>query len=636
MFSWLHQWDHSTKKILPPPSSPPSPSPSPQQPQSPTVSQRFQYSHNGQHLHSSSISLPLSEKVMISPKSIAIAKKTAVHASGDDTSSLYHQPFGSNSHREESTITANSSAASMALSAELIKEQHQQQQRQSTPLGHGDPSTIASPPIPPKVTEQPSANVSVASLKSVSSSSSSSPPRLPFPIPSPTPSPQQQQPHHYLHHHPKLLHQQLQRSSSTSSRTSSSTTPACASPSSSSTTSRPPPPPVMHPSPKRSATRFSTSVSANGDIVFETHSPSMTSNIDAPLSSSPSSIDHQPTPSATEEGSRTSMISVSLAEKHLLDMIQPLPPPMTSSSSTATTTHSTDVIEGPDDLQQQPLLQQEHELQQQQRQQQPRIQSLEPSSLDRVTVSDIGGTTTTTTTHEYQPIGTDQPILSTQQMDQVGEKAAPPKGGFWSWLILSSPPSAPTNQKPPSSTPANGASDPTNQHEIDGHSNPETKVPVKSSISTTSSSVQPVTNSTIKGVTKNHVLPLFRSQYRVPPSSSSSSTVQQPLSKTPSGNLFDKAMESIQSLIQQASINMTKSNDRVIVTDPDSWRQQMKARFARFIDEMKSDPHSLAGKKVVVIGVHGWFPMKVNIPSGRESHTHKSAHSLFLYIYIYI
>lgn len=105
---------------------------------------------------------------------------------------------------------------------------------------------------------------------------------------------------------------------------------------------------------------------------------------------------------------------------------------------------------------------------------------------------------------------------------------------------------------------------------------------------------------------KNQVLPLFRSQYHVPYPEIPSKTAT-----VDSSGLFGRTLLSINHWLHQQTPSHALDNDGLIL-DPSSWKQHIKARFARFIDDMKSDPHDFAGKKVVVIGVHGWFPMKVS------------------------
>ncbi|KAI8097130.1 uncharacterized protein BX664DRAFT_73464 [Halteromyces radiatus] len=540
MFSWLQPWRPSSKI------------------------QRKQDSHPHQHNNVlSTHSFSLSEKTMITPKSIAIVKKTAVHVSGDDVSGIHYQ---SNETQDNSSTTV-SSAASVALSAELAKKQQLQQ------LSHIDTTTTM---------QQHSSNTSIRSIKSVSTSSS--PPK----------------------------HQPIQQQSNSTTSQASSTTCISTVPSHV----------VMHPSPKRSATPFSTNVSANGDIVFETHIMAPHSPMVAPSSSSysnsqqPQQID-SPTSMDRPVPEQVSMISISLAEKHLLDMIHPLPPPISPLSITCTS----DAMDQPPDLH----LSDQHDGQTQQYSQHSQ-QQIQPS-LDQ---------------HDQ-----DHNMQISTAPQQVVEEEAPSiqQKRFWTWLFPPPPIALSTNQNKESLPSASSSpisnnvtkkNNPHNQlHNNNNNNNnnispgppllsemSSSPIPVPSSSyiessspsvisSPASSSVQPMINNR-KGGRRNQVLPPFRSQYRVPPSSSSTATINNNIK--PSGKFFDKAIESINQFIQQASsINSgnNKSADRVIHTDPDSWKQQMKARFARFIDDIKSDPDGFAGKKIVVVGVHGWFPMKV-------------------------
>ncbi|KAG0164244.1 hypothetical protein DFQ28_010649 [Apophysomyces sp. BC1034] len=85
---------------------------------------------------------------------------------------------------------------------------------------------------------------------------------------------------------------------------------------------------------------------------------------------------------------------------------------------------------------------------------------------------------------------------------------------------------------------------------------------------------------------KNAVLPTFQSQFSPSPPS-------------PSTTLLTKALQTINAMFTQAKPDQN---------DPGRRRRQSNARF---INEMKADPKTIGGKKIVVVGVHGWFPMKL-------------------------
>lgn len=91
----------------------------------------------------------------------------------------------------------------------------------------------------------------------------------------------------------------------------------------------------------------------------------------------------------------------------------------------------------------------------------------------------------------------------------------------------------------------------------------------------------------------NIVLPTFKSQFH--------STIPSSTASQDNLNIFSKAINAINSIFtQQKSTKPINSDD---------W--QDIHRLSTMIDSMKSDPENAAGKKIVIIGVHGWFPMKV-------------------------
>ncbi|KAG0187917.1 hypothetical protein DFQ28_005666 [Apophysomyces sp. BC1034] len=91
----------------------------------------------------------------------------------------------------------------------------------------------------------------------------------------------------------------------------------------------------------------------------------------------------------------------------------------------------------------------------------------------------------------------------------------------------------------------------------------------------------------------NVVLPAFHSQFRLP---------SEPQAVSKSVVYFNKTLDILQSIL----IPPKPEND---VVGPLWWKRRMHTRFSNFVEEMKI-PGGIAGKKIVVVGVHGWFPMK--------------------------
>lgn len=89
----------------------------------------------------------------------------------------------------------------------------------------------------------------------------------------------------------------------------------------------------------------------------------------------------------------------------------------------------------------------------------------------------------------------------------------------------------------------------------------------------------------------NVVLPTFESQFHAPPLFNAD--------QRDNSSIFCKAMNAINSIF-------TQKPDKSISSD---WEDIHY--LSTLIDTMKSDPEHVAGKKIVIIGVHGWFPMKV-------------------------
>lgn len=88
----------------------------------------------------------------------------------------------------------------------------------------------------------------------------------------------------------------------------------------------------------------------------------------------------------------------------------------------------------------------------------------------------------------------------------------------------------------------------------------------------------------------NAVLPTFKSQFHIPSAFDNNED---------NSNIFCKAINAINSIFTQKPVKSITSD----------W--QDIHYLSTMIDTMKSDPEHVAGKKIVIIGVHGWFPMKV-------------------------
>lgn len=95
------------------------------------------------------------------------------------------------------------------------------------------------------------------------------------------------------------------------------------------------------------------------------------------------------------------------------------------------------------------------------------------------------------------------------------------------------------------------------------------------------------------GKPRNMVLPSFHSQF------------QNRLPQTENPSLFSKAINMLSSMFTSPS-----SNSGETLTDSTEWENYHD--LSQLVDIMKKDPQNLGDKKIVIIGVHGWFPMKVN------------------------
>ncbi|CAO3640226.1 unnamed protein product [Mucor hiemalis] len=107
-------------------------------------------------------------------------------------------------------------------------------------------------------------------------------------------------------------------------------------------------------------------------------------------------------------------------------------------------------------------------------------------------------------------------------------------------------------------------------------------------------------NSSIRPRKKNVVLPLFDSQF----TPTETSEVVPPVIGT-SSNMLTKAIDAINSILIQPPPDQPE--------DTSNWlAKRMKEKFSSFVEDMKSsDPKTIIDKRIVVVGVHGWFPMKL-------------------------
>jgi len=120
---------------------------------------------------------------------------------------------------------------------------------------------------------------------------------------------------------------------------------------------------------------------------------------------------------------------------------------------------------------------------------------------------------------------------------------------------------------------------------------------------------------------KNFVFPPFESQFlendaataetnTISTSNASTTTNTQ---NTNSSNLIIKAMDAINSILIPAPAPLAEEEST------SNWiAKRMRAKFSHFVDDIKQytstkDPvqSAMLDKRIVVVGVHGWFPMKV-------------------------
>ncbi|KAJ2964994.1 hypothetical protein NQZ79_g146 [Umbelopsis isabellina] len=98
--------------------------------------------------------------------------------------------------------------------------------------------------------------------------------------------------------------------------------------------------------------------------------------------------------------------------------------------------------------------------------------------------------------------------------------------------------------------------------------------------------------------TKNVVLPSFNSQFKYTPTS-------EDLGNTTPTTLLNKALFAINGLFAN------KAQKNLETTETSSRIKGMTQKMANFIQDMKLEPETVANKRFVIVGVHGWFPMKL-------------------------
>lgn len=113
------------------------------------------------------------------------------------------------------------------------------------------------------------------------------------------------------------------------------------------------------------------------------------------------------------------------------------------------------------------------------------------------------------------------------------------------------------------------------------------------SSSSSPSPPSPKTKSQSRPIKKNMVLP------SVHPTSTEEKQLQQNDDSASSSSIVNKALRAINAMFSQYPSSSSSSHSRV------------NPRFAKFVQAMQSHPEDIAGKKFVIIGVHGWFPTKV-------------------------
>ncbi|KAI9478598.1 MAG: hypothetical protein EXX96DRAFT_253245 [Benjaminiella poitrasii] len=119
---------------------------------------------------------------------------------------------------------------------------------------------------------------------------------------------------------------------------------------------------------------------------------------------------------------------------------------------------------------------------------------------------------------------------------------------------------------------------------------------------------------------KNIVLPLFETLFETQTEKSSIHSPPSSPAHSASSNFLTKAMDAINSILIPSPPKMSHDKEDDSTTNSNWIASRMKAKFATFIEDIKSlsslsnqDPvkKAMINKRIVVVGVHGWFPMKV-------------------------
>ncbi|KAI9359084.1 hypothetical protein BD770DRAFT_64981 [Pilaira anomala] len=141
---------------------------------------------------------------------------------------------------------------------------------------------------------------------------------------------------------------------------------------------------------------------------------------------------------------------------------------------------------------------------------------------------------------------------------------------------------------------------------------PEQKTPAKlkitSSLPTSDGIKSPTPNQTLRLSASNPSFHLRKKNEVLPPFESQFTLAEIPEIVTPinnnNTNIITRAIEAINSILIQPLPDQPE--------DTSSWiAKRMRAKFSNFVEDMKSlDPKTIVDKRIVVVGVHGWFPMK--------------------------
>lgn len=227
---------------------------------------------------------------------------------------------------------------------------------------------------------------------------------------------------------------------------------------------------------------------------------------------------------------------------------------------------------------------------------QPNVETKEQSDDKNITSTSSNIPPTVTATEEIN-----HNVIPNEPMTSVSEPSIiSTKRTSWTSFLFQSKP-----------TPATSSTNiPPTVRELDLH-----KVKSTSSLQPITTTTQSLRSSTsvsslhhVLPKIKNQVLPSFDSQfinaYHEPSLTTSTS-------KASSTNFLTKAMDTINSILIQPPPDKPD--------DTSNWiANRMKAKFSNFVDDLKlhtssNKPSVMMDKRIVVIGVHGWFPMKVCI-----------------------